>query len=114
MQHKMTRKDVYAYGFHVIKLPANAIQHLTIFIPRSGYNIGIYGWNWDAYIVNGVVFCTGYRNLPGSITKEERYLVEAYEEAAHALCTKGGSYSMKEKISRLLEDLCTEIKAGRA
>lgn len=114
MLDKMTKKDAYAYGFPVIKLPANAIRHLTILLPRNGYNIGIYGWNWDAYIVNGVVFCTGYRNLPGSITKEERELVEAYEEAAHALCMKAYCPSIKAKISRLLEDLCTELKAGRA
>lgn len=32
---------------------------------KLGYNSGIYGWNWDAYLVDGVIYCYGYRNLIG-------------------------------------------------
>lgn len=111
---KMTRKDAYRYGYPVVKLPPMAIKHLTTFASRSGYNSGIYGWNWDAFIINGVVFCCGYRNLPGSITKEERELVEEYEKEALNLCRQAGGKGVEQRIKALLAELCKKIKADRA
>lgn len=32
---------------------------------KLGYNTGVYGWNWDAFYFNGIVYCYGYRNLIG-------------------------------------------------
>lgn len=37
---------------------------------KIAFNSGLYGWNWDAYIVDegtphSSIFCTGYRNLVG-------------------------------------------------
>lgn len=112
---KMTRKDAYRYGYPIVKLPHCAIKHLTTFVSRSGYNSGIYGWNWDAFIINGVVFCCGYRNLPGSATKEERELVEEYEKEAWNLCKQTYcSNTVKQSINALLAELCEKIKADRA
>lgn len=111
---KMTRKDAYCYGYPVVKLPYGAIYYLTTFVSKSGYNAGIYGWNWDAYIINGVVFCCGYRNLPGSITKEERALVGEYETEALNLCRQGHDKTVKQRINALLAELCEKIKADRA
>lgn len=111
---KMTRKDAYWYGYPVVKLPCGAINYLTTYVSRSGSNSGIYGWNWDAFIINGVVFCSGYRNLPGSITKEERQLVEEYEKEAWKLCTMTHCEFAKQRINALLAELCEKIKAGRA
>lgn len=111
---KMTRKDAYWYGYPVVKLSPLAIQNLTVCIARSGYNSGIYGWNWDAYVINGVVFCCGYRNLPGSITKEERVLVEEYEKEALNLLRQGHCDNLKQRLNALVAELCEKIKAGRA
>lgn len=111
---KMTRKDAYWYGYPVIKLSPGAIRHLTTYVSISGYNSGIYGWNWNAFIINGVVFCCGYRNLPGSITKEERELVEEYEKEAWNLCRQSSSKEVKKRINALLAELCDKIKADRA
>ena len=114
MLNKLTRKDVQNMGYPVVKLPAGAVHYLMFGIDRIGYNSGIYGWNWDAYIINGVVFCCGYRNLPGSITKEERALVGEYETEALNLCRQGHDKTVKQRINALLADLCKKIKAGRA
>ena len=29
------------------------------------YTAGVYGWNYDVYMINGKTICTGYRGMPG-------------------------------------------------
>lgn len=36
---------------------------------KLGYNSGVYGWNWTAYLdsANDTLYISYYRNVPGSI-----------------------------------------------
>ena len=114
-RYKMTRNDVQKLGLPIVKLPAWAMKNLLCGIDISGYNSGIYGWNWDAYIIDGVVFCTGYRNIPGFLTQEERELVATYEEKAHAVWRVAWVYEDgRYLVDIYLDELCEKIKADRA
>lgn len=115
MLNKLTRKDVQNMGYPVVKLPAGAVHYLMFGIDRIGYNSGIYGWNWDAYFIHGVVFCSGSRNTPGSLTQEERELIATYEEKARAVWRVASVYEDgRYLVGVYLEELCEKIKAGRA
>lgn len=64
----MTRKEAYNY------LIINANDNITInalesakLIQKIGYNSGVYGWNWSAYIYKNnmnIIFIEGYRSFP--------------------------------------------------
>lgn len=81
----MTRKEAYNY------IIINANDDTTIsalesanLIKKIGYNAGVYGWNWSAYIYENnldIIFIEGYRQFPktngyikDSITKKLRQL----------------------------------------
>lgn len=64
----MTRKEAYNY------IIINANDNTTIsalesanLVKKIGYNSGVYGWNWSAYIYKNnmdIIFIEGYRGFP--------------------------------------------------
>lgn len=44
------------------------------------YTCGVYGWNFDVYIVDDTAICTGYRGMPG--IRPDHNLVVSYEDRA--------------------------------
>lgn len=78
MKTKMTRKDIntrYAIGVGYCDA-----AYLLGDVNAIGYNAGVYGWNWDAYNVDGVEIVTGYRNFPAGIRQAQH--VNEYNEKA--------------------------------
>lgn len=84
MKIKLTRKDVAeTYGTKTRCVGYCQLQRtLTVLEARGvvtelGYNSGLYGWNWTAYLIKGtdkiedVILVTGYRNLEGKRIKHE-------------------------------------------
>ena len=84
MEIKLTRKDVAeTYGTKTRSVGYCELQRtLTVLedrgaVTKLGYNSGLYGWNWTAYIIQGtgkredVILVTGYRNLEGKRIKRE-------------------------------------------
>lgn len=115
MIYEMTRSDAYRLGNTVVKLPNGAMQSLLYGVNRIGYNSGMYGWNWDAHIIHGVVFCNGYRNIPGSVTTGERALIAQFEEKAREIWMNNDCYATASSmVYDLLCELSEKIKAGRA
>lgn len=45
------------------------------------YCSGVYGWNFDAYDIDGVLLCTGYRGMIG----KQAQFVEKYEKKAREI-----------------------------
>lgn len=65
--------------------------------------------------MDGVVFCTGYRNIPGFLTQEERELIATYEEKARAVWRVASVYEDgRYLVDIYLDELCEKIKADRA
>lgn len=84
MEIKLTRKDVAeTYGTKTRSVGYCELQKtLTVLeargvVTKLGYNSGLYGWNWTAYLIQGtdkredVILVTGYRNLEGKRIKRE-------------------------------------------
>ena len=84
MEIKLTRKDVAeTYGTKTRSVGYCELQRtLTVLearglVTKLGYNSGIFGWNWAAYLIKGtdkrenVILVTGYRNLVGKMIKRE-------------------------------------------
>ena len=84
MDIKLTRKDVAeTYGTKTRSVGYCELQKtLSVLeargmVTKLGYNSGLYGWNWTAYLIKGtekredVILVTGYRNLAGKRIKYE-------------------------------------------
>lgn len=68
----MTRKDLNDNFSKVLRIGYCDLQKLTPYCKKIGYNAGIYGWNWNAFMLNyDVAICTGYRSLTGDNISNE-------------------------------------------
>lgn len=111
MKCHVTRKDIknnYSYIMDVYNTP----DHLLYYENPFAYNSGTYGWNWDAYEINGVVIIKGYRNRIGK--KIGYNITRPYEEKAMEITdNKSLSYSERKKMVReLLNDITEKFKKG--
>lgn len=84
MDIKLTRKDVAetcgtktrCVGYCELQKTL-AVLEARGAVTKLGYNSGLYGWNWTAYLIKGtdkredVILVTGYRNLEGKRIKRE-------------------------------------------
>lgn len=86
MKFKVTTKAL-KQGTPANKLFATgycALSSLLSCIEPVAYNMGMYGWNYDAYVIGDVTICTGYRGMPGKPLKN----TAAYEEKAREVCNR--------------------------
>lgn len=65
MKIKATRKSIVETSTRVVSAGYCDLQNLLAAHSPIAYNAGIYGWNFDAYEIDGVTICTGYQNMPG-------------------------------------------------
>lgn len=80
MKIKTTAKEIRnGYGKKVAICYCGAQYLLRNHAPIA-YTCGVYGWNFDVYMVDGVTICTGYRGMVG-ITPDYETL-NKYERAA--------------------------------
>lgn len=62
MKTKTTRKYMNAlYNGKIFSVGSWGAQNLLYGVEPSAYNSGVYGWNCDYYLIDGVCICTGYR-----------------------------------------------------
>lgn len=91
---------------NVINIGYFKAQYLLSTSTAYGSNAGGFGWNYDAYAVNGLTICTGYRNLPGRTAVK----VSEYENAAKAVYNDASLTfdQVRLKINELLHEFCVE------
>lgn len=65
MKFKTTAKEIRNYGGNVVRAGYCDLQHLLRGVEPVAYTCGVYGWNFDVYILHGVTICTGYRGMVG-------------------------------------------------
>lgn len=73
------------------------------------YNAGVYGWNWDGYLLDDrfgrtIIVNTGYRNMTGERIPSE--IVRKYNDLAK-------DEHNKEKLNELLFDMFDEIENNK-
>lgn len=96
MKFKTTNKAIRENGGLIIRLGYCEAQELLHYQSAGAYTCGVYGWNYDAYFINGATICTGYRGMPGAryegITEYEKQAAKinhnyniSYEERRDAV-----------------------------
>ena len=65
MKFKTTAKAIREQGGRVVSAGYCDLQNLLTFEEPVAYTCGVYGWNFDVYIVDGLTICTGYRGMVG-------------------------------------------------
>lgn len=71
----MTRKELLGYarvcGYRVVRVDYGYDVDRAGGV-LIGTNSGVYGWNWNAYILGNFIIVQGYRNFP---TCESNYFI---------------------------------------
>lgn len=109
-RQKITKSDLR--GRVVIRAGYCAAYYLTRGLERLGYNSGVYGWNYDAFDLGGVILVTGYRPDYGDTFKG----LKDFEERAERLSNwrNGLTWEQRdEKIKELRAEFVAEVLAER-
>lgn len=79
----ITRKDLQRYK-KVFCLGYCELQQIFNGLYKTGYNAGVYGWNYNAYQFGANVITTGYRptgeRLPDEIIKKYKAKIKKAEQ----------------------------------
>lgn len=103
MSIQAKRKELLnTYGATGLAVGYCDAQALLSYQNKMCYCAGVYGWNFDAYDVDGVLITTGYRNLIG---RQPRFL-DKYEQKARAIVNDWNiSHARKvARVNRLLKN----------
>ena len=92
---RLTNGRVYSVGYC-------QAQYLLMFTRKVGYNAGIYGWNYDVYIVGDDVIITGYR--PFNAEKIDYNLLKEYNDEARRVQREEGD-NVKMIVNGLLDEM---------
>lgn len=113
MKTKITCKQLKEHFKNVIEVGYCDLQYLLYYKDPLYYNSGVYGWNFDCYIVNSTTcIITGYRNLNGTI-RAKYETCQKYERQAKEIIYNNNyldDYEIKkEELDSLLDNLVNEI-----
>lgn len=102
----LTRKAIANANPRTVCVGYCDLQHLLSVAEPFAYASGVYGWNFDAYDIDGVTICTGYRGMPGRDANNAR---EYEERARRIFARKGWKYGTKlAKVRALLSEFAQQ------
>lgn len=109
MAIKVTRKELENTFVNIYCVGYCELEYTLRYAKRLFYNYGYYGWNYDVYMVDAdTVILTGYRGTFGKRIPVE--LAEKTEKKAQTICHDFHTASQREKITRLLNNMCKQLK----
>lgn len=76
MKFKVTSKAVKNNYNNILKL--GQASYLLRYQRPVAYNAGVYGWNYDLYIVDGIAIVTGYRPVNSQGAYHDDAIVDGY------------------------------------
>lgn len=93
------------------------LQYLLQYESPLYYNCGVYGWNYDVYVIGNYALCTGYRGMPSTVkTVKNKYDIEIeYDRKAEKIINEWTSFSTdefkkkKERLSGLISEMIEKI-----
>lgn len=86
------------------------LQYLLSGVDPIGYNAGIYGWNYDVYIIGNVCILTGYRWL-NKYPRAEK--IEEYEQKASKIASsRMPALDIVSELNKLREAFVAEQLHG--
>lgn len=95
MKTKITSKELKRRFDKIISIGYCSAQKLLRNHSPIWYNCGVYGWNYDAYLIEGVCIVTGYRSTPTSTVKFNYELLRQFESE--------GNKAIKDVLNLILE-----------
>lgn len=100
---KESYKKCYSVGYCDLQFLLSHIEPLY-------YHAGVYGWDYDVYIINDVAIFTGYR-CPSSGIKSIPYEVaKEYENKAKNVIEKYTNCNIiSDKLQELINEMITEL-----
>lgn len=108
MKFKTTKKAVNEKYRYIICIGYADLQHLLAHIEPTAYTAGVYGWNADIYIINGVAIVTGYR--PFGNIKADYDICEKYESEANQIIKSVYNYEeRKTALDNLISKFIEEV-----
>lgn len=114
MKLHATIREIRESSYQLLSVGYCDMQHLLQYESPIAYTSGVYGWNFDAYQVNGVTICTGYRGMPKNIRMADNWeLVREYEKKAEKIIYSVSNYQdkieiVKSYLSELLKKLAEQ------
>lgn len=107
MKMEMTRNQIADLPVDkIVTVGACELQDLLSGVDPIGYNAGIYGWNYDVYVIGDVCILTGYR-VPDKYpraTKAKEYKRKAYKIANSRM----PSLDIINELDKLREEFIAE------
>lgn len=109
MKIKTTRRAIVNSSPRIVSAGYCDLSYLLRPVEPFAYTCGVYGWNFDAYKVDGLTICMGYRNMPGRTANG----IREYEERARAIWHDPRKYDEYGYDERLADarDLLSEFVA---
>lgn len=110
MKLHTTRKAIVQNSPRIVSAGYCSLYYLLRCIEPFAYTTGIYGWNFDAYEVDGLTICTGYRNMPGRTANN----IEEFEQRAIELFNNSRFYNAadhdkwRDKALELLHEFAAQ------
>lgn len=110
MKVKTTRREVQE-RFIVYSAGYCDLQYLLCDKDAIFYNAGVYGWNWDGYLLDdNILIVTGYRNLCGKDVPHQ--VIRIYEQKAQRIIKNVNDYDEKQKLlNKLRSQFLESLKA---
>ena len=105
--NKVTRNSIKANK--VFSIGYCHAQNLLRYAEKSGYNSGVYGWNYDLYEFPhaNIAITTGYRPIGQAVPYE---LVKKYDDAASEYANMAIPYKERETaVTAFLNVFLTEL-----
>lgn len=66
MNIKFTRNMLNENFRFIVVVPNNKLENVILnYDAKIGYNSGLYGWNYDVFVIDGIAFIKGYRPAKG-------------------------------------------------
>ena len=107
MKMEMTRNQIADLPVDkIVAAGACELQDLLFGIDTVGYNEGIYGWNYDVYIIGSVGILTGYR-VPDKYPRAAK--AKEYKRKAHKIVSsRMPSLRIISELNKLREAFIAE------
>lgn len=100
MKQKATRNTIKRNYNNILNVGYANLENLLKYDEAKFYNIGVYGWNWNAYELDkNTCIITGYRNTLGNDI-DHNYIVKINNKAREIV---KDSISYEDKIKQLEE-----------
>ena len=115
MKARVTAKDLRSmFKGKAITLGTQEPYYLLRYHNPDFYTCGIYGWNFDAYDIDGVLIMWGDRGTFGKLADYDR--IRFYEDKAKEIC--GELYKTQtqeqviQRLNGLIKDFIGEVLRG--